>query len=292
MPRPKKIYDLQKIEADNELLDRVAKRFGSRSDRDLAKRLGIPTSTMSQVRRRSAELAWHHRVVVMDKLGFLFVRKALGSIVPQALARRFETFTNSEFEKISRRRYERELRSDDANLVNFLDAYEALAEHPGFKAHFGLTDAMKENIRRGAVLSREQRVKLLEALYVADPNLWSLDWSRLSLMLEDTSVLLDEIERCAFPMDRNAELNAALLLHLEPLYGSGAKLAEKLDLPPSQLSQIKKGNANLGMRARLIILSELEKASGRGDLLNFSDLDKLANDPELIRNRLEQGLLT
>lgn len=279
MPRPKKIHDPDKIAADNDLLNRVSRGFGSSSDRDLAKRLGIPKSTMAKVRRGEVELAWQHRVVLMDKLGFLKVRRSLSFVLPEAMMRQVEQFTNSAFDRITRQRFERELASDDANLVNFIDSFPAISNSEVFNSHCGLSDADKDSIRAGAELTVSQRAKLIEAFQITDANYWKFDFTRLIQLINDTSVLLDEIERLAFPLDRNAEVNAALIESLERHFGGRGRLADIVDLQPSQLSQIKKGEANLGMRARLKILAEMERASDNPEMLDFDDLDNLANNP-------------
>jgi plasmid maintenance system antidote protein VapI len=287
LPRPRKTLDLRKVKSDNELLNQVAQAFGSKSDRELAKRLGIPQSTMSKVRKHEAELAWNNRVILMDKLGFAAVRRAINSVLPQALADRVTELTNYSFEAIAQNCVTRELEHEDANLINFLDSYPELAENPVFNRHANLSDHDKDAIRAGAILSREQRIKLLEAFYLTNPEFWSFDWSNLSELIESSSVLLDELERLAYPLDANAAINAALIAVLEKQFGGTNALATLIELSPSQISQIKKGDANITLRTRLKILTEVEKALGNGDILNFSILDDLANKPELIIKKLQ-----
>lgn len=290
MPRPKKSADPERIAADNDLLNQVAIGFGSKSDRDLAKRLGIPQSTMSKVRRNEVELAWHHRVVLMDKLGFLAVRRALNSVVPEVLSRRVDQFTNSVFQKITSGRLERELQHEEANLINFIDSFPPLQDNPVFKRLCGLSDQDKDALRNGAALTSMQRAQLLQALHVTDAKFWNIDWSKLSIMLESTSALLDEIERLAFPLDQHAEMNCVLIESLEQKFGGTNNLAQLLELAPSQVSQIKSGDANISLRTRLKILAEVER-SGDGEMLDFGDLDRLAADPALIRERYHSGML-
>lgn len=80
-----------------EILDKLRKRLGLDTDKELAELFGVKPSFLSELRKGKRALPTTIKLKILDKLGYLAARDALLALTPQGFAERVRTADNARF---------------------------------------------------------------------------------------------------------------------------------------------------------------------------------------------------
>ncbi|KZZ49723.1 hypothetical protein A3758_12690 [Oleiphilus sp. HI0118] len=279
---------IERNQADNRLLDRIAEDFCINSEADLAARLGIPQPSLHKIRKQDGVLSWKHRFIVLDKIGFLHARAGLKAITPAALFDRMSDLTNNEMTRIARDRLFDETKSPSQNILLFLEKFEDLKENEFFKEQLDISSERFERIRAGQDFKWEERAIIIQALSRTDREKWNFEVENLLPYLKDSSALVDKLNNLAYPYTEDEIHQNELIDNFKKVmaFETDVQVAKEIGLTKQQIAQARKGKPPLSIQARFRMAYALDRKSKCKDPINLEDVEALANSSDLIYKKL------
>ena len=269
-------------EEDNLLLDKVANGLAIASERDLAARLGMSTTSLHKIRKLGGTLSWKQRFIVMDKLGFMHIRAKVEALTPISLAKTIRQITNAGSENIIRKRIAYKTDSADSNLIEFLRTYSELSNNNIFKENLDVSENRLDKIENGSEFTWQERGTLMTALNKINPKKWIFDQQDMLKHLNSSEALLESIDKIAFPMNENQEQQNELIDRFKDLLqlDTDSDVAKILQLKRQQITQARKGRTPLSIHARYRMVCELDRINKSENPVNLEDIYELANSSE------------
>lgn len=261
---------------DYELLDQVKIFFGLETDASLADYLNVDPSTIANIRAGRASMGDLLKIKLLDKYGFSRVGLLVEMLTTKSLAKKLRSFHHSNAKKIALRNKSR--RSQDGNLLNFIRECSGILSDEDLSKFLSLDFLKIKRADAGkTTLELKDRLKIVEALYAFDTNVWPMPIKNISEYCSSAENLLNKLIEVS-------ELTLLDGLKKSLALRSDNDLAEFLGVSKQHISAVRKGSSKIGIELMVKIFGAIEKGSNEGrsfdaDLL----MNALADTGELAR---------
>ena len=278
----------RQIRADQCLISRLKQEFGVKSDLALAKRLGIPPTTLGRVIRGEGTLSWEHRWVIRDKLGFAAVRNTLTSLLPKKLS---ESLINA-----SHRQF---LRGIECNEDELLSPAERALNTLETKAFDGFSEVITElsrlrplaEIRENGEFTVKERSLIIETLNRVDAKVWQCLIEDLSECVCSTNYLHDVISLTVGDISDSVNKTNQLLDAVSNKFDfkTSGRVADELGIKAGTLSNVRKGRGSLPPKAAFKLNCLLENDTLEAANREFAASDEVLSDSDKFIAHISPG---